>query len=344
MAPLNGALHELAQRLRDASAVILTTHSGPDGDGLGCVAALGRALEAHGTRVLRVIPDPLPERYRFLDPDHEFRSIETVGPQERAAGWDLALVIDTHQWGLLHEVAEWLRQSGVPTLFLDHHPMAETREDVYGSTDAVAAGMLVYEMLVRHLQWEITPEIAEPLYVSLSFDTNSFKYLRSQAEPLEVGAALVAAGVDTTRIYRNLFASNPLRKARLLGWVLSKMQFDCDGALAWVSIPFAEIDALGADRDDLRDCITHILEIEGVEIAAVLKEIEPREVKISLRSKGTHHINGIAIWMNGGGHTLAAGCEFDGTLEDAWRTLSRPLRDLLAGRLDLASLSPGRTP
>ena len=342
MAELNGNLKELADRLNNAQSVILTTHSGPDGDGLGCVAALGQALEAQGKRVLCVLPDPLPDRYRFLDPQRRFRPFHDLDPSERDGSWDFALVIDTHQWALLRDVATWLQNAPMPTAFLDHHPMDEERDDVYGSIDAVAAGMLVYEILTRHLAWPITPEIAEAIYISLSFDTNSFKYLRSQSQPLDVAAALVEAGVDTTRVYRNLFASNPLRKARILGWVLSKMTFECEGRLGWVAIPFDQIDQLQAERDDLRDCITHILEIEGVEVAACLKEVAPGEVKISLRSKGTYPINGIAMWMNGGGHTLAAGCEHDGTLDDAWNTLAPALRDLLSDRLDLEALTAGR--
>lgn len=333
-------MNELARKLEHADSILLTTHSGPDGDGLGCVAALGRALSAQGKRVLRVIPDPLAERYRFLDPDREIRDVEDVRDQIESGSWDLALVLDTHQWELLRSVGELLRKRDVPTFFLDHHPMEGERPEVYGDTDSVATGMLVYEILVDHLGWPITPEIATALYLSISFDTNSFKYLRSQPEPLRVGSELVRAGVDTTDVYRNLFASNPLGKARILGWVLSHMQFSGDGQIGWVSIPHDEIEKLGVERDDLRDCVTQILEIDGVEVAACLKEMDPRSVKISLRSKGTYPINEIAKWMGGGGHKLAAGCEYEGPLDEAWKHLSRPLEDLLADRLDLAELEP----
>lgn len=333
------SLEIIARRLRDADSIILTTHAGPDGDGLGCMVALARALEAHGKTVLRLLPEPLPECYAFLDPEGRIRAFPGTGAPVDPRDWDLALVLDTHQWGMLARVGEWLKGSGLPTLFLDHHPTDEPgRVEVKSEDSAVATGTIVYHLILEQLGWEITREIAEPLYVSISYDTNSFKYLRNDPVPLEIGADLVRRGVDTTWVYRNLFASNPLRKARILGWVLSSVEFFAEGRLASVRVPHAVVQKYQLRRDDLRDTITHMLEIEGVEVAVMLKELDPRSIKVSFRSKGTYHINEIAAWMGGGGHTLAAGCEYEGDLETGWKRLRGPLEDLLHDRLDLEEL------
>ncbi len=321
---------ELLALLRGARSILLTTHGGPDGDGLGCIAALGEALEANGVRVLRLLPDPLPSKYAFLDPQKQFRSWADGGEAARATAWDVALVVDTHQSHLLRDVGEWLRSTSIPTAYLDHHPLDRARDDVYGTCDAVATGVLVFELL-QALGLPISPAVAEAIYISISFDTNSFKYIRSAPESLEVGAQLIRLGVDTTRVYRNLFASNPLRKARVLGWVLTSVQFTCDGRLAYILVPHHLVDELKLERDDLRDSVNHILEIEGVEVAAALKEMEPGRAQISLRSKGTFLINGVAAAFGGGGHTLAAGCEIEAELSDAWTRLEIPLRRVLEG-------------
>ncbi|MCA9756005.1 MAG: hypothetical protein KDA27_09405, partial [Candidatus Eisenbacteria bacterium] len=194
-----------------------------------------------------------------------------------------------------------------------------------------AAGCLVYKLLRDDLRWNIDKEIAEPLYISISYDTNSFKYLRNDPDALDICADLIRRGVDTTWVYRNLFASNPLRKARVLGWVLSNMQFHEHGKIAVVSIPYSVIAEHDVERDDLREAVTNILEIDGVEIATVLKEMSPGDVKISLRSKGNFTINQVAEAMGGGGHTLAAGCEFQGNTEEAWKDLGPRLLQVLAG-------------
>lgn len=326
---MNRSIGELARLLDAAEAVVLTTHSGPDGDGLGCLVALREALEARGKRVLALLPDPLGSRYRFLDPQQRMVVVDDV--QEDRASYDLALVLDTHDRQLLRGVDFWISERKIPLYFLDHHPIAEgPRPEVYGDIDAVATGCLVYRMLKDHLGWKVTKAIAEPLYISLSFDTNSFKYLRNDPEALLIAADLIGAGVDTGWVYRHLFASNPRRKAHALGWILSHVEFSEGGKLAMVAIPHLLVDELKLDRDDLRDGITHILEIEGVEVAAALKEMHPESIKISLRSKGNYHVNQVARELGGGGHALAAGGEIEGSLEDASARVGSLLRSVLS--------------
>lgn len=328
---LSSDFGELAQSIEAADSLLLVTHAGPDGDGLGCVVALGRALRRAGKRVRTVLPDPPSAGYRFLDPEGFLISFADARAEVEAEEWDTALIVDTHQPSQLNGVDVWLEERGIPRLYLDHHPLAKgwSGPTVYGSKDAVAAGCLVYRLILENLGWKVDRPIAEPLYVSISYDTNSFKYLRSDPEALEIGADLIHRGVDTTWVYRNLFASNPMRKARVLGWVLSHATFEDDGRIGSVRVPHSLIEELKLERDDLRDSVNHILEIDGVEIAAILKETAPNEIKISLRSKGTVAINGVAASFRGGGHSLAAGCEFNGSLDDGWAALRPPLSELL---------------
>jgi phosphoesterase RecJ-like protein len=315
-------LKELAARISGARSVLLTTHFGPDGDGVGSTMALGEALEEHGVSVTRLLPEPLPRRYRFLDPrgliTHPIEAKERLGEIR----WDLGLILDTHQWEMLEGAAEWLRNRTAETVFLDHHPQCPgMRPEVYGDPDAASTGELVYRLLHQGLGWSITASVAEALYIAISFDTNSFKHIRSNPASLVIAADLVTRGVDTNRVYRHLFGSNSPAKARLLGWVLSSMQFDCGGRVAWVCVPHRLVGELGVERDEMRDSITHILEIDGVEVAAMLKEMEPGKVQVSLRSKGAFPINGVAAALGGGGHPMAAGCDLAGSCPEAWERL-----------------------
>ena len=331
--PLERCFAGLADRIREASSVLLTTHAGSDGDGLGSIVALSRAIVRAGKRAAILLPDREANRYRFLDPEGTFRIFPEDCDQLGSEVWDLGLVVDTHQPSQLRGVDTWLRESGIPILYFDHHPVSREFEgEIYGDSAAVAAGCLVYKLIRDDLGWEIDRPIAEPLYIAISYDTNSFKYLRSDPEALDICAELIRCGVDTTWVYRNLFASTPLRKARVLGWVLSHMDFHENGRIAVVSIPFHVIDEHKVERDDLREAVTQILEIDGVEIATVLKEMSPGDVKISLRSKGSFTINQVAAALGGGGHTLAAGCEYVGHLDDAWAALGPRLSAVLDGR------------
>lgn len=325
-------LKELAARLLETQRLVLTTHSGPDGDGIGSTLALARALQERGRNVTCLLPEPLPDRYRFLDLEGLIRDPGEImdGPE---GTWDLALVLDTNQWEMIGPVGDWLRPRVAKVVYLDHHPLnGAVRPEVFGDPDAASTGELVYRLLHHNLGWSLSHRVAESLYVSISFDTNSFKHIRSNPASLLIAADLITRGVDTNWVYRHLFASNSPSKARLLGWVLSSMRFECDGRLAYVMIPFRLIGELGLTRDETRDCIQHILEIRGVEVAATLKEMEPGEVKVSLRSKGACAINAAACDLGGGGHPLAAGCDLRGTCEEAWERVRPELVRAIEGR------------
>ena len=109
----------LAEVLRSARTVLLTTHACPDGDGIGSVAAMTRILEAEGKTARALLPDPIPTRYRFLDPEGR---IQHPGPAEES--WrpllenvDLLFVLDTHQWGMLGSLADPLKALDCPVRF-----------------------------------------------------------------------------------------------------------------------------------------------------------------------------------------------------------------------------------
>lgn len=310
----NDNLELLAEKLAGARSVLLTTHSFPDGDGLGAELALSMALKKLGHRVTILNPDPTPNRFRFMDTEGEIQ-IWTLGMEIPAM--DLGLVMDTHAWDMLGELSAPLQSVSFPVLFLDHHPCNTARPggELYGTPQASSTGELIYE-LISILGAELDSRMAEYLYISISYDTNSFKYIRSQSRPLEIAARLIEHGVDTDRVYRHLFASNPAGKTALLGELLAGVRFTCDGRVSYVGIPHDLIRRAGLETEALRDIVTHLLEVDGVEVAVVFKETQRDEIKISLRSKGSYCINGVAEKLGGGGHAFASGVELDGPLSE----------------------------
>jgi bifunctional oligoribonuclease and PAP phosphatase NrnA len=306
----------LAEQIRSARSILMSTHKDPDGDGIGAVLALALALRAAGTDVHVRLPDPCPARFRFLDPDGILKTLPEDASGLDCPRPDLALIIDTHQWSLLGRVGELIRSAEIPTVFLDHHLVrGATRDDVYGNPDSCSTGELVYRLLLHYLDLPIDARIGECLYTSIAYDTHSFRYVRNSPSPHVVAADLLSRGVDATKIYRHLFASNPVGKMRLLGQILSAIQIGENGKLAWVSLPVAWIRKHDVCEDDLRDTVNCMLEINGVEVAVMLKEVAEGTIKVSLRSKGITEIHEAAISLGGGGHAFAAGATLSGDLE-----------------------------
>src|SRR5436309_9324122 len=78
---------------------LLTTHVRPDGDGLGSMLALAEVLEQQGKEVSLVLGSPLPDRYRFLDPEGRIEHFATANDRWRRV--DVAIVLDTGTWNQL---------------------------------------------------------------------------------------------------------------------------------------------------------------------------------------------------------------------------------------------------
>jgi bifunctional oligoribonuclease and PAP phosphatase NrnA len=311
-------MRRLAERIRSSRRIFLSTHSDPDGDGIGALLALTIALRRTGIEVDCVLPDPCPERFRFLDPDGLLRSLPKDAASLDCPAPDLALMLDTHRWALLGRVGELLQKADFPTIFLDHHPVGgPRREDVCGDDGASSTGELVYRLLHTFLDLPIDARIGECLYTAIAYDTHSFRYVRNSPAPHLIAADLLSRGIDATHVYRHLFASNPVGKMRLLGEVLGAIEIREQGQLAYAEISQAAVRNHECAPDDLRDAVNYLLEVSGVEVAVLLKESDAREVKVSLRSKGRIGVQDAAQLMGGGGHPFAAGATLVASLPEA---------------------------
>ena len=68
---------------------------------------------------------------------------------------------------------------------------------------------------------ELTPEIAEALYVGLVTDTGRFQYRTTSPAALRLGARLVEAGANVHKVFELVFERVPYGKLKLLGRVSS---------------------------------------------------------------------------------------------------------------------------
>ena len=335
----------LIESLRKAHAIVLATHQAPDGDGLGCQLALRSVLQSQGASVRAFIEGPLPSKLLFLPGSACLEDWQRVPETERVeifARSDLALVLDTHDWALAGSLGERLRHAPFPTLFLDHHPApaAFDRPELFSDPCASSTGELCWD-LVRGLAPRIDPGAATCLYAAIAYDTNSFKYLRGRASAHRAAADLMEAGADAEAVYRNMFASRSPRRIVQLAKLVEGVRHADDGRIAWLVIPRDATAACALSREDLRDLVTFLVEMEGVEVAFTLQE-EDGSVKLSLRSMGRVPVNGVARRLGGGGHLFAAAAQWNATRDEAESTVLALVREAaLAAPPPRAGGSPG---
>ena len=87
--------------------------------------------------------------------------------------------------------------------------------------DASSTGEVLRDIF-RDLGVELTPEIAEPLYIALVTDTGRFQYANTTPKALRLAAELVEAGADVHRVFQGVYESVQFAKLKLLARALER--------------------------------------------------------------------------------------------------------------------------
>jgi phosphoesterase RecJ-like protein len=303
-------LEAVAEEIRGSRRFVLTTHEGPDGDGLGSLLALHEVLGQLGkdsVMFLAAKEFPLPVEYRFLP-------LEEVFHEPPADVVDRVLVF--LDCGNIDRMpVEWLRRDGARVINIDHHH-DNTRFGSLNLVDVEASctAEIVYD-LIRALGADITPAIASALYVGLVTDTGKFMYENTDPRAHRLAAELIEAGVDVDNIYRRLYERVPIEKLRLVARALEKIERYEDGALAVTYIAAEDYAVTGASEVLTEGIIDHVRALEGTAVAAVIRDKTDggrSARKVSLRStNGVVDVSAIAREYGGGGHRRAAGFSTD---------------------------------
>lgn len=313
-------LSQVVQLIEQKQRFMITSHVRPDGDGLGSGLALSwmlRALNKEGDVVLR---DRVPPAYRVL-PGSDL----VVVQDDVAEKYDAAFIIECSD----------VDRPGLPGLKdqfvvnIDHHSTTVPFGDInWIDSTAAAVGEMIYN-LCKALGVEVTKEIAECIYTALLTDTGSFHFSNTTERTLKIASELVRRGVEPARISEALFYSNSFAKVRLLGLVLSNIERDESGRIAWIKMDRATMYEADACEEDSDGIVNHALSICNVEAVAFFKELSRGVYRISLRSKGRNNVAKVAELFGGGGHRNAAGCRIEGDFEEVKRRIIEGLQSCI---------------
>lgn len=302
------SLQSTIDLLKNAHQLTLVSHIGPDGDTLGSTLALAAGLKQAGKKVTIMVDDTISSTYSFMPGLSGY-----VRPEAgKKIPGDLVVVIDASskdRMGLAEECVTG------PILNIDHH-ISNTKFADYLYLDATAAatGEIIYALLT---QWPltITREIATCLYVAIVTDCGYFKYSNTTPRTMRIAADLLAMGLEPSSISDQLELKTKATM-ELLQKVITTLAFAEQGKIATMEISRANYDK-AIDTDSF---ISYPRYIEGVEVAAMFKEVEENVTRVSMRSRFLD-VSKIALTFKGGGHKKAAGCTIYAPLEAAKASL-----------------------
>ena len=193
---------QAAEFLSAHDRYLILTHVRPDGDTVGCAAALCRALRTLG-KTAHVLPNP--EITPLFSPYLE----GLLAPEDLLP--DTVVSVDMAARSLFPDNA--LPYLPRVDLAIDHHPSQEffARETCLDAGRA-ACGELMYDIL-RQLG-PVTADIALPLYVAVSTDCGCFVYGNTSADTHRVAAALMDTGIPAADLNKRHFRTKSFRRLR----------------------------------------------------------------------------------------------------------------------------------
>ncbi len=296
---------ELVQRSRK---VLLSGHLRADGDCLGAQIVLWHVLRALGKDAEILLPDPPDGRYGFLQEQGPWRIYDGSLP----AGADLLIVCDCIQLTRLGAMGENVARTGMARIAVDHHVMEGDQgwTALVHDVTAPASGLLALRFAEALGVRELPRAAYEAAFVALMTDTGWLKYSNATAEAWAAAAALVARGLDASRLHELVYQqAEPSRPAGVRS-ALENLEYHCDGrvAFAWSSLARqAEIGGSLEDTDEVLDLLRAVGRVEAV---GFLTERPDGRIKVSFRSKHRLDVHRVAKTLGGGGHQRASGASF----------------------------------
>jgi phosphoesterase RecJ-like protein len=308
-------LTAVADAIRSHDRFLLVTHENPDGDALGSITAAKLALDGLGKDNAAFLGGgmEIPREYTFMPLDWLRRELPDDAAERVVIALDCA---NASRTAIDNEVLE----RAALVVDIDHHH-DNTRFGAINLIvpEASSTGEIVADLL-RELGVELTPEIAEALYVAVDTDTGGFHYTNTTPKAHTLAAELLEAGADFHRIFQEIHESVEFAKLKLLARALDRAQIYEHGRLVISYLVRSDFNELGVGEEYAEGIINYLRAVAGVEMAAMIREPpEPSDAarRISLRSSHDElDVSAIARKQGGGGHRQAAGFSSDESIEE----------------------------
>lgn len=311
-------LKQACEFLKTHDNFAILTHASPDGDCLGSGYALMQVLNCIGKRAMVVCPDEIPNKFSYF----------AAGTEEFE--YDTIISVDVADEQLLGEKKEEF--SGKIELAIDHHASnCGFAKALYLDTNAAAACECIYD-IANELGVKINHGIAAALYTGIATDTGCFKFSNTTPKTHRIAAELIELGVDFAEINRAMFDTKSRARLEIERMALDNADYLFDGKAVCLCVSHKMIEESGCTDSDLDGLSVIARSVEGISVAATMREKKPNFYKISLRTYDGIDASAICGLFGGGGHKAAAGCTISGNetevKEKLYSAINKALEDI----------------
>ncbi len=301
-------LDNILEEINKAEKIVIITHENPDGDAIGSSLAMKLALNQLGKNADVIIPE-FPKTFEFLP------GINEVKKESNIEKYDLAIALDCASIKLLNGFTKYFDNATVKVA-IDHHSSNTMFADYnYVDQDAPACAQLLL-VVFSYFNINVTKDIGTCILAGIITDTGGFRYEGVTADTFRFVAELCEKGIKVTQVYSQVYASKTRAKFELHRIALNRLEFLEDGKIAFTYVTKADEEQVEAKNGDYDGIVENGRDVEGVEVSVFLRETD-KGIKVSLRSKNYVNASEVAMMFGGGGHLRAAGCNIQGTIDQA---------------------------
>ena len=306
--------------IKSSGKILLLSHMNPDGDTLGSMCAMySMILNRFKKKADMNVVSSIPLNYKFL-PNVE----KAQRYYDKSLVYDLVISLDVAAIDRVLD-SKILFDKAKVSVNIDHHKTNPKFGDYQIiNPNASSCGEVLYDYFKEH-GWEIDKDSAVCLYTAIMTDTGNFRFENTSSNCLRAAAELVDKGAHPNSIYKKCYETKTKNFVMFQNYCVNNAVFLDDNKIAYTTVYKKDLEKFSAG-DDYTDGIAETLRaIDTTEVSFVVKEVDSKLTKISMRSKGID-VAEICGKFGGGGHTFAAGCTIKAGVKDAAAKVLREIK------------------
>jgi bifunctional oligoribonuclease and PAP phosphatase NrnA len=316
----------IIQWIKASDRILVVSHMHPDGDAVSSITAMGWMVQQFNVSLTMLDIDPLPKKFAGQwSYNQVICGKRAEAPVER---FKRVIFVDCADQQRPGDLSTWIADDA-SIVVIDHHATNKGFGEL-NVVDVISASTTeVLFGLFSHSGLPFTQEFAQSIYTGLMTDTEGFRYANTTPRVLRIAAECLETGIQGHHIAEKALEQTTGTHVELLRRALNRLAFNAERDIAWVVVTVDDMEETGATFDDLEGIVNVARNIEGVEVGMLFKEMKQGSVKISLRAGDHMDVAAIAAQFNGGGHIKAAGCSFNGSLNDAIAAVTKAVQAAL---------------
>lgn len=310
----------LDEIIKSSKKILLLSHMNPDGDTLGSMCALYSMIyKRFKIKADMNVVSNIPYNYKFLP---------NVNLAERyfdkSLVYDLVITLDVAAIDRVMD-SKILFDKAKCTVNIDHHKTNPKFGDYQIiEPDASSCGEVLFNYFKEN-NWKLTEDAAICLYTAIMTDTGNFRFENTSANTFRAAADLVEAGANPNYIYKKCYETKTKNFVMFQNYCVNKAVFLEDNKIAYTTVYKKDLEKFSAG-DDFTDGIAETLRaIDTTEVSFVVKEVDTKLTKVSMRSKKAD-VAKVCMTFGGGGHTFAAGCTIKANIKESIAQLLKEIK------------------